>query len=71
MDRATYGDYAYCLKCYNKFKSYQKVIPVKVDRKALKIMSTAEARIEMLKKKIEQLEEKVEACKKQDFTGAR
>lgn len=70
MDKEAFGDYAYCLKCYNKFKSYQKVLPVKQKRPS-KIMSTKEARIEMLRKKLERLESELNICKEQENTGAR
>jgi hypothetical protein len=63
MDKDTFGDYAYCLSCYHKFKSYQRVLVNKEDKKSLKIMSTKEARIEMLKKKIESLELDVSSVK--------
>lgn len=71
MDKDTFGDYAYCLKCYHKFKSYPKVVAPKQAKNSLKIMTTKEARIEMLRKKLESLESEVEASKKQGFTGAR
>lgn len=55
MDRETFGDQAYCLSCYNKFRSV-----VKLDVKSIKPKDRA---VENLKAKIIVIEKSLNAIK--------
>lgn len=63
MDKDTFGDYAYCLSCYHKFKSYARPIvkPAMVKSSRTIEMARARARIENLRKRIERIEKEIEA----------
>jgi hypothetical protein len=72
MDREHYGDQAYCLSCYNKFRSVNKATVMK----EVKSVYRDDRSINSIKEKINRIEKslaevKAALCIEQSKTGAR
>lgn len=72
MDREHYGDQAYCLSCYNKFRSVSKPVAMR----EVKSIYRDDRAINSIKEKIKRIEKsleeiKADLCNQQNSTGAR
>jgi protein-arginine kinase activator protein McsA len=69
MDKTNFGDQAYCLSCYNRFRSVLKTVSVP-SRDSVRV-DLVKMKIDVFRKKLDKLEKELNSCIQQDSTGAR